>query len=451
MSDIRDWLAALELEAHAATLEAEEVDLAALRELDDADLKELGLPLGPRRKILRAIATPAEPAPAAGLDMPRPAHLARPAERRQITVMFCDLVGSTRLSQSLDPEALREVMQAYRSACNRVIANYDGHVAQYLGDGIMVYFGWPQAHEDDAQRAVQAALDIVDAVNALDTAAALAVRIGVATGKVVVGDSMSGGHDDSHLAVGDTPNLAARIQGVAETNSIVIGDSTRRLIGGAFDLDPLGAIELKGVAQAVEVHRVVRQASDADRFHSRAVAGLTPLVGREAEAAMLMERWHQAKDGEGQAILLCGEPGIGKSRMTQELHERLVTEPHGEVRFQCSAYHGNTAFHPLIVQLTRMAGITNADDTETKLDKLETALARGSQGWRQAAPLFAAMLSLPTDRYPPISLSPQKQKDETIAAVADHLIGLARLSPVSNRGTSCLKLLREEFWLIAAH
>jgi class 3 adenylate cyclase/tetratricopeptide (TPR) repeat protein len=427
MSDIRDWLAGLGLAAHAAAFEAEEVDLETLRALDDADLKELGLPLGPRRKILREIETAA---PTAGLDMPRPAYLARPAERRQITVMFCDLVGSTRLSQSLDPEVLRDVMHAYRSACDRVITTYDGHVAQYLGDGIMVYFGWPQAHEDDAQRAVQAALDIVGAVSALDAAATLAVRIGIATGNVVVGDSQSDGHDDSHLAVGDTPNLAARIQGVAETNRVVIGDSTRRLVGGAFELDSLGAIELKGVDRAVEVHNVVREASGADRFHSRAVGGLTPFVGRQAEATMLVERWHQAKDGEGQAVLLGGEPGIGKSRITQELHERLATEPHGEVRYQCSAYHSNTAFHPLIVQLTRMAGFASNDDTESKLDKLEVALARGSEDWRQAAPLFAAMMSLPTDRYPPLSLPAQKQKDDTIAAIAEHVIGLARHGPI---------------------
>ena len=430
MSNIRDWLARLGLEAHAGAFETEEVDLETLRELDDADLKELGLPLGPRRKILRALEMPILPPPTAGLDMPRPAHLARPAERRQITVMFCDLVGSTRLSQSLDPEVLRDVMHAYRGACDRVITTYDGHVAQYLGDGIMVYFGWPQAHEDDAQRAVRAGLDIVEAVTALDSTVELAVRIGVATGNVVVGESHGRNHDDSHLAIGDTPNLAARIQGVAETNSIVIGDSTRRLVGGTFDLDSLGAIELKGVDRAVEVHKVVREASGADRFHSRAVGGLTPFVGRQAEATMLVERWHQAKDGEGQAVLLGGEPGIGKSRITQELHERLATEPHGEVRYQCSAYHSNTAFHPLIVQLTRMAGFASADDTETRLDKLEVALARGSDDWRQAAPLFAAMMSLPTDRYPPLSLPAQKQKDDTITAIAEHVIGLARHGPI---------------------
>jgi class 3 adenylate cyclase len=267
--------------------------------------------------------------------------------------MFCDLVGSTALSERLDPEELRELMQAYRKACADVIEQYDGHVAQYLGDGVMVYFGWPAAHEDDAGRAVRAGLDIVDAIAGLEAPERLQVRIGVATGLVVVGESGADEGADSRLAVGETPNIAARTQGLAAPGTVAIAQSTRRLLGGAFTLDDLGTHDAKGVSGGLHVHRVLGAAETESRFEAAHDAVLTTLVGRENEIAMLIERWDQAKEGEGQVVLLSGEAGIGKSRVIQVLRERLSDEPHTRLRYQCSPYYTNSAFYPIISQLER--------------------------------------------------------------------------------------------------
>ena len=279
------------------------------------------------------------------------------AERRQITVMFCDLVGSTALSEKLDPEDLREVMAAYQKAAGAVIERYEGHVAQYLGDGLMVYFGWPAAHEEDAERAVRASLELIEAVKGVEASEPLRVRIGIATGRVVVGETGAGDASVPKAAVGRTPNVAARLQGLAGPDEIVIAPTTRRLAGGAFDYDDLGEQRLKGIAEPLRAWRVVRESAVEGRFEARTWAGLTPLVGRESEIASLCERWAEAKDGEGQVVLLSGEPGIGKSRITQVLRERLASEPHTRLRYQCSPYYSNTAFYPVIDQLERVAGV----------------------------------------------------------------------------------------------
>jgi class 3 adenylate cyclase/predicted ATPase/adenylylsulfate kinase-like enzyme len=361
-----------------------------------------------------------------------PATEAQPpeAERRQITVMFCDLVGSTALAEKLDPEELRRHMQAYRKTCTDVITRYDGHVAQYLGDGVMVYFGWPAAHEDDAGRAVRAGLDIVDAVAALEAEAALAVRIGIATGLVVVGESGADEGADSKLAVGETPNIAARIQGLAEPGTVAIAETTRRLLGSAFALEDLGSHDAKGVSGGLNVHRVLGAADTESRFEASQGVASTPLVGRETEIALLMDRWRQAMDGEGQVVLLSGEAGIGKSRVTQVLREMLADESYTRLRYQCSPYYVNSAFSPIIDQIERAAGFDRDDKAGARLDKLEAVLAQATDDVAAIAPLFAAMLSLPIERYPPLKLSPQKQKDDTIAALADQTVLLSRSQPV---------------------
>jgi class 3 adenylate cyclase/predicted ATPase len=421
MSDIRKWLAGLGLESYAETFAAADIDSEVLAELDDGDLEKLGLSLGHRKKVLKAIRA---------LDHETPAAPRQEAERRQITVMFCDLVGSTALSEKLDPEDLRALMAAYRKAAGDAVGRYDGHVAQYLGDGVMAYFGWPRAHEDDGERAVRAGLDIVAAVKHVEAAEPLRLRIGIATGPVVVGESVDDDAEANKLAIGETPNLAARLQGLAGANEIVISQGTHDLIRGAFDYDDLGMRELKGMAEPVRVWRV-RGASRAEgRFEAQAVGGLTPFVGRETEIAMLLERWRQAKDGEGQVVLLEGEPGIGKSRITQVLRERLADEPHTRLRYQCSPYYANSAFYPVIGQLARAAGFAREDSPEARLDKLETLLAQSADDVATVAPLMAAMLSLPTERYPPLTLSPQRQKDDTIAALASRVTALATREPL---------------------
>ncbi len=409
MSDIRVWLESLDLGDHAALFEAEQIDLDALPHLTAEVLKELGVPTGPRLKMLAAIKAPAAPA-----------AQPREAERRQITVMFCDLVGSTALSEKLDPEDLRSLMQEYQRAAGAVIERYGGHVAQYLGDGLMTYFGWPQAHEDDAERAVRASLDIVEAVNAMD----LQVRIGIATGPVVVGETGSGDASVPKLAVGETPNLAARLQGLAGPDEIVVGPSTRRLLGGTFELADLGEQDLKGIVEPVQAHRIEGLAATEGRFEAR-THYLTPLVGRDAEMAMVMARWEQACAGDGQVVLLSGEPGIGKSRITQTLRERVSGEPHTRLRYQCSPYHMNSALHPVIEQIERAASFQRDDSPDRKLDKLEQLFSSGA-----SRALVASLLSLPVERYPALALSPQKQKEEALKTLADQVTALAADQPV---------------------
>ena len=386
---------------------------------------------------------PVQPTPQPVVEQPQPAHVEAPpveprtpdAERRQLTVMFCDLVDSTALSGRLDPEDLREVIQAYQAACTEVIQRYDGHVAQLLGDGLLVYFGYPQAHEDDAQRAVRAGLGILDAMGPLNTRLEqdhdirLAVRIGIHTGPVVVGE-IGGSTRQEQLALGETPNIAARLQGMAQPDTVVISAATQRLARGVFELDDLGTHALKGVAEPTHVYGVRGERAVASRFEAAAAGNMTPFVGRESEVALLVERWEQAKESEGQVVLLCGEPGIGKSRITQFVHERLAGDPHTRLRYQCSPYYTNSAFYPVIAQLERATGFEHDDTPAAKLDKLEVTLGHGTDKVAQVAPLIAAMMSLPLDRYPALRLSPQKQKELTIEALADQVIGLSRRQPL---------------------
>ena len=322
------------------------------------------------------------------------------AERRQVTVMFSDLVGSTALPARMDPEDLREVISAYQKCVAETVQRFGGFVAKYMGDGVLIYFGYPQAHEDDAERAVRAGLELAAAVGALKTHAPLQTRVGIATGLVVVGDLIGSGASQEQAIVGETPNLAARLQGIAEPNSVVIAESTRKLVGKLFELQDLGAQDLKGISRPVRALAALRPASVESRFDALHATGLTELVGREEELDLLLRRWSKAKTGEGQVVLLSGEPGIGKSRLTAALMEHVADEPHTRLRYFCSPQHTDSALYPIISQMERAAGFAHDDTPQAKLDKLDALLAQSFTSPTDAA-LIAEMLSLANDgRYP---------------------------------------------------
>src|SRR5438132_3146745 len=354
------------------------------------------------------------------------------AERRHLTVMFCDLVGSTALSARLDPEDMWEVIRAYRAACARVIATYDGSLARFVGDGILAYFGYPRAHEDDAERAVRAGLDIIAAVGPLETRAErVKVRIAIATGLVVVGELISGGASEQQAMVVDTPNVAARLQGLAEPGAVVVAASTRELLGDLFIFRNLGLREVKGISEPMVVWAVEGGAASESRFEAVRTARSIGFVGRKAEIEFALSRQQLAWQGQGQVMMISGEAGIGKSRFVATLSESLALGAHRRVRYQCSPYHTNSALHPFIAQLERAAGFKPDDPAGQKLDKLEASLAMATSRVQAVAPLFAALLSIPFgDRYPPLALSPTQQRRQTLAALLDQLEGLARQQPV---------------------
>jgi class 3 adenylate cyclase len=312
--------------------------------------------------------------------------------------MFCDLVGSTAMSARLDPEDMREVIRMYQDACSGAVARYDGVVAKFMGDGVLAYFGFPRAHEEDAERAVRAGLDILAVVAKLDTQAreTLKVRIGVATGIVVVGDLVGLGSAQEQAVVGETPNLAARLQTLAEPGSLVIAEATRRLLGGAFELKALGSQVLKGFGAAIPVWAVVREAENVSRFEAARSVRMTPFVGREHEVALLTDRWRDAVKGEGQVTLLSGEAGIGKSRIVAVLREQIGDEPHVTMRYQCSPHHGNDAFYPIASQISHAAGFASGEPAATRLGKLEAMIARSALDAREVVPLLASLLSIPS-------------------------------------------------------
>jgi len=346
--------------------------------------------------------------------------------------MFCDLVGSTALSARLDPEDMREIIGAYHRCCAEQVTKAGGFVAKYMGDGVLAYFGYPQAHEDDAERGVRSALSLIEAVRNLPTAhdASLRVRVGIATGLVVVGDLIGEGDAQERGVVGDTPNLAARLQGSAEPNTVVIAESTRRLLGNLFELEDLGSQSLKGIGGPVRAWAALRPRSMDSRFEAMHATGVTALVGRDEEGEMLHRRWQRAKAGEGQVVLLSGEAGIGKSRLTAAFLERLATEPHTRLRYFCSPQREDSALHPIIGQMERAARLAHDDTPQAKLDKLDAVLARTSTSIQDVA-LFAEMLSLPNDgRYPVLAMTPQQRRQRTLEALISQVEALTRQAPV---------------------
>jgi class 3 adenylate cyclase/predicted ATPase len=352
------------------------------------------------------------------------------AERRRLTVMFCDLVGSTGLSARLDPEDLREVMGLYHRRVAQVVAQFDGFVAQHVGDGALIYFGYPRAHEDDAERAAGSGLALIEAVGRLAPAEPLQIRIGIGTGLVIVGDLIGSGEAKLRVVLGETPNLAARLQIVAAPNTVVIDAQTRNLLGDLFEFRALGARELKGFAEPVQAWQVTRPSGIESRFEALHPGSLIPLVGREAEMGMLLRQWERAKLGEGAAVLFSGEARIGKSRLTAAVLERLVGEPHTRLRYFCSPQHTDSALYPIISQMERAAGLTNDDTPKAKLDKLDAMLAQTSTSVQDAA-LFAEMLSLPNDgRYPALELAPQQRRQRTLDALSLQVEALTRAGPV---------------------
>jgi class 3 adenylate cyclase len=383
------------------------------------------------------VSAAADTSPAQRLP-PYAAPLAPDAERRQLTVLFCDLVDSTALSSQLDPEDLREVVRAYHATCAKVIARYEGHIAQYLGDGLLVYFGYPLAHEDDAQRAVRAGLGMLEALGQLNTrlvqeqGVQLAARLGVHTGLVVMGD-VGGGTRQEQLALGETPNLAARLQGIAAPNSVVISIATMQLLGGFFACQSLGTQRLRGLPQPLEVYQVLTERTVRSRLEAASSTGWTPLVGREQEIAVLREHWAQVTDGLGQVVLLSGEAGIGKSRLVQVLTEQVAAEPRAWLTpCQCSPYHQHTALYPLIDLLERVVLRFDREETpQQKLRKLEGLVVQYGLPLMEAVPLFATLLSLPlgTD-YAPLTMSPEQQKHQTLHALLTILLRIAAQQPV---------------------
>lgn len=434
-SPIAGWLRDLDLPQYEQAFRDNAIEFETLPELNEADLEKLGVLLGHRKKMLRAIAALSGavsnaivPSAGARSALPR----TEGAERRQLTVMFCDLVASTALATRLDPEDLREVLASYAARASEVVERFGGFVARFLGDGILVYFGYPQAQEGDTERALRAGLALVETISRLEVRfGVLQTRIGIATGLVVVGDLVEGGDRQEHEVVGETPNLAARLQSLAEPNTVVVAPSTRQLVGDLFDFRDCGAAHLKGFAGPVQVWQVLGTSSVDDRFEALRTSSLTPLIGREDELELLLRRWRRAQVGDGQTVLLSGEAGIGKSRILAAFDERLRGEPHIRLRFFCSPHHQDSTLYPLIAQIERAARFAREDTPETKLDKLEALLLQSGESPPEERALFADLMGLPTaDRYPELALDAKLKRELTLAAFVRQVEARTRQRPV---------------------
>ncbi|RWP32890.1 AAA family ATPase [Mesorhizobium sp.] len=442
--DIEEWLRSLGLQQYGTAFRENNVEAEVLLRLTAEDLKDIGVSsVGHRRKLLEAIAELRESSSAISAEgvkaLTQVAELASApasptgAERRQLTVMFADLVGSTAISARVDPEEMSEIIRGYQNCCAGEITRFEGHIAKFMGDGVLAYFGWPRAHEDDAERAVRAGLAVASSVAQLRApdGKPLAGRVGIATGLVVVGELVGDKEARERAVVGETPTLASRLQDLARPGSVIVAESTRHLLGDLFELEDLGPQVLKGFETALKAYSVRGEGRAESRFEAFHTGALTKLVGREQELALLLERWSRAEEGEGQVILLSGEPGIGKSRIVRALREHLANESYIPLSNYCSPYHTNSALYPVVGLLERAAHFDRDDTAEMKLDKLETLLARGGEQDREAAQVLAALLAIPTEtRYPPIDLPPQRIKQRTLEILVEQLAGLAKQKPV---------------------
>jgi class 3 adenylate cyclase/predicted ATPase len=435
MSGTEAWLEGLGLGKYARVFAEQAIDSDVLADLTDADLEKLGIPLGDRKRMLKAIVALGARAraseDAAARSAVAPTHPA--AERRQLTVLFCDLVGSTALAAKFDPEDLSGIIRKFQDTCAAVIAHAGGYVAKYMGDGVLAYFGYPQAHEDAAERAVRAGLDLVARVGQLVLASGepLQIRVGVATGTVVVGETIGEGSAQEQAVVGETPNLAARLQEMAAPNTVVITTSTRRLLGGVFASEELGLHHIKGISEPVPVWRVTGERVVVSRFDAIRSKKLTQFVGRQAELRQLMALWKRTKTGEGQVALLCGEAGIGKSRIAKTFCDRIAPDAHFTIRYQCSPYHINSPLYPVISQIEHAARFDSDDPPETKFAKLEQLLTRSGPEPLRDIGLYAALLSLPAGaRGRQFDLTPQRQKELTIEALIRRLLEVAAVQPL---------------------
>ena len=417
--EVRRWLEARGFGRFAPLFESRQIDDDALPLLTEAHLSEMGIPVGPRVKLLAALA-----------DLSRPtAQDTAGAERRRMTVMFVDLVGSTALANRLDPEDLRDVIREYQRAVVNEVARYDGNVARFIGDGVLVYFGYPRAHEDDAERAVRAALSIVGVVSAVHTSGhPLAAHIGIASGLVVAGDLLSASAGKEHVVLGETPNLAARLVDLAASGEVVVSAPTRALIRNAFDLRELAPQLVKGMALPVVAYSVLSARALESRFDAQQGTQLTTLVGRDKELAALDECWQHARAGRGQVVLLSGEAGIGKSRILRALGDRVASVPHMRIVNQCSPYHVDSALYPTIQQLIQTAGLEAVDDVEAKLDRLEGLLTGATAS---EILLIAALLGIDaSSRYGKLDLTPDQQRARTFEALFNQIVRFSRQAPI---------------------
>jgi len=431
MIDFAQWLEQQGLGKYAELLAENEVDFEVLPELTEADLEKIGLALGPRKKLLKAIReldlsqVAVSPNESALQSLP-----SGEAERRQLTVMFADLVGSTELSQKLDPEDLREINRTYLSATTATIEKYDGYVARYMGDGVLAYFGYPRAHEDDAERALRAGMELTDTVSKLEADVTLAVRVGVATGPVVVGDIIGEGAAQESAVIGETPNLAARLQGIAEPNTVVLSANTRNLVSGRFELDALGPQTLKGIGQPVPAYRAlaVREVSRFDAARQRRVS---PLIGRHEELEILRQRWRLSVEGEGQVVLLSGEAGVGKSRIVRALQDSLAESLFNRVLFYCSPYHQSSAFHPVIEQLERATGVRSGQTPREKLNTLEKVVGELGLHVGSTVPILAELLSIPRDGiHPDLNMTPEQLRLRILDVLVEAVEAMSAQAPV---------------------
>lgn len=438
--NLAEWLGQYGLGQYAQTFAENHIEYGTLRDLTDDDLKSLGLSLGHRKRLLKAIealVANQQPSDALSAVSNEVTEALSPVEDhepevRQITVLFCDLVGSTELSEKLDPEDLRPLIDAYRKTCDAAIRRYDGQVANYAGDGLMAFFGWPRAHEDDAVRAVHAGLAMLSEVARIQGAVTLASRVGVCSGRVVVGQS--GGPAGWLEAVGQTPNIAARLQALAAPNTLLVSDSTQRLASGAFNFQDIGFQELKGVTKPLRVYRVLSAKQRTSRFEAAHGSFLTPLVGRFAELNLLLDRWQKAKEADGQVVLLSGLPGVGKSRLIHELKSSIQNEPCFLLNYQCSPYHSQSAFFPIIEQIELAAQLRAGDSDADKLAKIKAYLSSFIDDSIESASLIAHLLSIPIgDRNRLSTLTPQQIKNRTI----DTLLGMI-LSLSGKQATLCI-------------